>query len=181
MVHVASPVSFSPNPQDVIPTSIAGAMNALKAANKSPSVKRFVLTGSGTAVLVPKPEQEGIEVSSESWNDESVESAWTEGGDAALRPYHVYAASKVESERAVWNFQRSDPRRRADLVVNTGDHHGKNSRKDKNLTSANYSTPQYQFWKDFGPASPRPPFYVVIYSERLVRQKYRSNGSDSST
>lgn len=110
-------------------------MNALKAANKSPSVRRFVYTGSGTAVLNPKPEQEGIEVSSESWNDESVESAWKEGGDATQRPYHVYAASKVEAERAVWNFQRSDPRRRADLVVNTGEHqlhkrkHGQESNK----------------------------------------------------
>lgn len=139
---MASPLSFSPNPQDVIPTSIAGATNALKAANKSPSVKRFVYTGSGTAVLVPKPDQEGIEVSSESWNDESVESAWKEGGDATLRPYHVYAASKVEAERAVWNFQRSDPRRRADLVVNTGENHDTNSSKDKSLTSANYSSPQ---------------------------------------
>lgn len=116
-------------------------MNALKAANKSPSVKRFVYTGSGTAVLVPKPEQEGIEVTSESWNDESVESAWKEGGDATQRPYHVYAASKVEAERAVWNFQRSDPTKRADLVVNTGEHHDTNASKDKNLTSANYSTP----------------------------------------
>ncbi|KAI8173686.1 Aldehyde reductase 2 [Colletotrichum sp. SAR 10_86] len=41
VIHVASPVSLSPDPESVIPSSINGAMNALKAANRSPTVKRF--------------------------------------------------------------------------------------------------------------------------------------------
>ncbi|KAI8229789.1 Aldehyde reductase 2 [Colletotrichum sp. SAR 10_99] len=57
VIHVASPVSLSPDPESVIPSSINGAMNALKAANRSPTVKRFVLTSSSVAAALPKPGQ----------------------------------------------------------------------------------------------------------------------------
>ncbi|KAI8295491.1 Aldehyde reductase 2 [Colletotrichum sp. SAR11_240] len=61
VIHVASPVSLSPDPESVIPSSINGAMNALKAANRSPTVKRFVLTSSSVAAALPKPGQKGEE------------------------------------------------------------------------------------------------------------------------
>ncbi|EXF86353.1 NAD dependent epimerase/dehydratase [Colletotrichum fioriniae PJ7] len=119
VIHVASPVSFSTIPQDVIPTSVAGALNALKATNKSPAVKRFVLTSSSVAAALPRPEEEGVEVSFHSWNTDSVISAWQEGHDDPQRAWHVYTASKVEAEGAVWDFHRSDTTRRADLIINT--------------------------------------------------------------
>ncbi|KAJ0162447.1 Aldehyde reductase 2 [Colletotrichum tanaceti] len=120
VVHVASPVSFSPNPESVIPSSIAAAMKALKAANKSPSVKRFVFTSSSVAAVLPKPNKRGIEVTADSWNTHSVEIAWREAPYHPQRAWHVYAASKVEAETAVWGFHYENIRRRYDLVVNTG-------------------------------------------------------------
>lgn len=120
VVHVASPILFSPNPENVIPSSIAVALNALKAANKSPSVKRFVFTSSSVAAALPKPNKRGIEVTADSWNTHSVEIAWREAPYHPQRAWHVYAASKVEAETAVWRFHYENIRRRYDLVVNTG-------------------------------------------------------------
>lgn len=120
VIHVASPVSFSPHPESVIPVSVAGALNVLKAANRSPSVKRFVLTSSSVAAALPRPDQAGIDVTADSWNTESVEIAWREAPYHPQRAWHVYAAGKVEAERAVWKFYHKDKSRRYDLVVNTG-------------------------------------------------------------
>ncbi|KAF9872764.1 NAD dependent epimerase/dehydratase [Colletotrichum karsti] len=117
VIHVASPVSLSPDPESVIPSSINGALNALKAANRSPSVKRFVLTSSSVAAALPKPGQKGEEVTTTSWNIESVAVAW--GKPHPHQAWHVYAASKIEAERAVWKFYNQDKSCRPDLVVNT--------------------------------------------------------------
>ncbi|KAJ0335905.1 hypothetical protein COL922a_008633 [Colletotrichum nupharicola] len=117
VIHVASPVSLSPDPESVIPSSINGAMNALKAANRSPTVKRFVLTSSSVAAALPKPGQKGEEVTTTSWNIESVAVAW--GKPHPHQAWHVYAASKIEAERAVWKFYNQDKSCRPDLVVNT--------------------------------------------------------------
>ncbi|TDZ46857.1 Aldehyde reductase 2 [Colletotrichum trifolii] len=117
VIHVASPVSLSPDPESVIPSSIAGVMNALRAANKSPSVKRFVLTSSSVAAALPKPDGKRFDVTADSWNIESVAIAW--GEPHPHQAWHVYAASKSEAERAVWKFYKQDRSRRPDLVVNT--------------------------------------------------------------
>ncbi|KZL80451.1 nad dependent epimerase dehydratase [Colletotrichum incanum] len=119
VVHVASSIFFNPNPECVIPSSVAVAMNALKAANKSPSVKRFIFTSSSVAAALPKPNKSGIEVTADSWNTQSVEIAWREAPYHPQRAWHVYAAGKVEAETAVWKFNYENIRRRYDLVVNT--------------------------------------------------------------
>ncbi|OHF01191.1 NAD dependent epimerase/dehydratase [Colletotrichum orchidophilum] len=119
VIQVASPVALSPNPESIIPRSITVAMNALKAANKSPSVKRFIFTSSSVAAALPQPDKKRIEVSSDSWNTESVEIAWREAPYHPQRAWHIYAASKVEAEMAVWKFYHENIRRRYDLIVNT--------------------------------------------------------------
>ena len=68
-------MSFSSNPHDVIPPTIAGATNCLRAAEKEPSVKRFVYTSSSTACLIPQPNKE-ITVDKETWNQDAIEQAW---------------------------------------------------------------------------------------------------------
>lgn len=50
------------DPNAVIPKVVGGAINALKAAAKEPSVKRVVLTSSSSAALIPQPNAEGIVV-----------------------------------------------------------------------------------------------------------------------
>ncbi|KAF4774619.1 NAD dependent epimerase/dehydratase [Colletotrichum scovillei] len=119
VIHAASPVSFSPNPESVIPRSITVALNALKAANKAASVKRFIFTSSSVAAALPQPEKKGIEVNSDSWNTESVEIAWREAPYHPQRAWHIYAASKVEAEMAVWKFYHENIRRRYDLIVSS--------------------------------------------------------------
>ncbi|KAK1673867.1 NAD dependent epimerase/dehydratase [Colletotrichum godetiae] len=119
VIHAASPVSFSPNPESVIPRSITVALNALRAANKATSVKRFIFTSSSVAAALPQPEKKGIEVTSDSWNTESVEIAWREAPYHPQRAWHIYAASKVEAEMAVWKFYHENIRRRYDLIVSS--------------------------------------------------------------
>lgn len=53
MAIQASDVSFSSDPQAVIPKVVKGVLNALEAASKHSSVKRFVLTSSSSAALLP--------------------------------------------------------------------------------------------------------------------------------
>ncbi|KAF7957342.1 hypothetical protein EAE96_002928 [Botrytis aclada] len=103
IAHVASNLSFSPNPNDVIPECLAGVNNILESAAAEPSVKRFVITSSSAAASLPKPNKE-FYIDENTWNDEAVEEAHAPPPYEPSRTWSVYAASKVESERALWNF-----------------------------------------------------------------------------
>lgn len=56
VAHVASDVSFGPDPKVVVGAAVAGVLNALKAAAKTPSVKRVVYTSSSIATAHPRPD-----------------------------------------------------------------------------------------------------------------------------
>ena len=114
VVHVASVLSFDADPNKVIPQVVAGAVNALEAAAKQPSVKRFVYTSSSTAITAPKP-NEKFEVSIEDWNTEDVEAAWKPPPYEPTRNWAVYGASKTQAEQAVWKFAKE---KKPDFVVN---------------------------------------------------------------
>lgn len=51
-------MNFSADPAAVIPPTVRGAINALRAASKHPSVKQFVLTSSSSAATSPKLDAE---------------------------------------------------------------------------------------------------------------------------
>ena len=74
MAHVASVLTFDPDPNKVIPAVVNGAVNAASSAAKQSSVKRFVYTSSSTAITAPKPNVE-FTISTDNWNDEEVEAA----------------------------------------------------------------------------------------------------------
>ncbi|KAF5875692.1 putative aldehyde reductase protein [Botrytis fragariae] len=103
IAHVASNMSFSPNPNDVIPECLAGVNGLLESAASEPSVKRFVITSSSMATTSPKPNKE-FYIDENTWNDEDVEAAHAPPPYEPSRTWAVYGSSKVESERAVWNF-----------------------------------------------------------------------------
>ncbi|KAG8164167.1 hypothetical protein KVR01_006085 [Diaporthe batatas] len=110
IIHAASDTTFSEDADFVISTVVAGTEHFLRAAAKEPSVKRFTLTSSATAALLPKPGVEGIVVTTETWDDEAVEAAKTKGtavGPSAYS-YVVYAASKTQGERALWDFVKKE-------------------------------------------------------------------------
>lgn len=94
---------------------VAGALNAISAASKAPSIKRFVYTSSSTAILLPKPNIE-LNVSTEDWNIEAIEAAWKPPPYEPGRAFAVYAASKTEAEQRMWDFMNCE---KPGFVLNT--------------------------------------------------------------
>jgi nucleoside-diphosphate-sugar epimerase len=138
-------MTFDPDPNKVIPTVIAGAVNALKAAFAEPSVKRFVYTSSSTAALLPKPNVPGIVVTENTWNDEAVKLAWSFTAYSAEQANLTYAASKTQAEQEVWKFYNENKHKRPDLVVNTGE---PDATKGRVPPLKNKSAPRLQLWQE---------------------------------
>ncbi|KAI9646380.1 hypothetical protein NHQ30_004371 [Ciborinia camelliae] len=103
IAHVASNLSFSPNPNEVIPECLSGVNGILKSAASEPSVKRFVITSSSMAATHPKPNKE-FYIDENTWNEEDVEAAHAPPPYEPSRKWAVYGASKTEAEQAVWKF-----------------------------------------------------------------------------
>lgn len=106
VIHVASVVSFSPDPHQVVPQTVAGVLNMLKAAHLESSVKRFVFTSSSVAATMPDP---GVvaHLHENTWNEHTEKIAWADPPYKDERAFDVYAASKIASERAAWDFIRT--------------------------------------------------------------------------
>lgn len=68
--------------------------------------------------VVPKPNTE-LTVTTKTWNDEAVDAAWNNKGQA-IGPnsynFIVYAASKTEGERALWKFMKDE---KPDFIANS--------------------------------------------------------------
>ncbi|KAK5049350.1 hypothetical protein LTR84_004279 [Exophiala bonariae] len=118
VMHVASPVDINPDPDVVIPIVVDSTLNALTAASdEAGTVKRFVLTSSGSAVVFPKPNHR-VNVTAETWNEESVRIVQDFPADMSViqRGFVVYMASKVKGEQALWNWVKENPN--SSLAVN---------------------------------------------------------------
>ncbi|KAF7536253.1 hypothetical protein G7054_g4640 [Neopestalotiopsis clavispora] len=119
VIHVASIMTFDPDPQKVIPQTVAGAMNALEAAYAEPSVRRFVLTSSSTAAIL-SPNPAGTKVHAGTWNEKAVRAA---GTDTTLpvqeQALLAYSAAKTRAEQMIWDFHKKNQEKRPDLAVNT--------------------------------------------------------------
>ena len=105
LVHTASIVTFSPDPSTVIPGFVAFVENALSAAKKEPSIKRFVLTSLSAAAATNRL-NEPDDLDDSCWNEQSVAAARAPPPYTLDRALAVYSASKVASEKALWNFIR---------------------------------------------------------------------------
>ncbi|KAI5370434.1 Putative NAD-dependent epimerase/dehydratase, NAD(P)-binding domain superfamily [Septoria linicola] len=103
VIHVASDLSLSPDPNKVIPATIAGLKNALDAAAASATVKKVVYTSSVVTLPQVKTGSPG-QISASDWNAESVKQAWAPPPYEADRMLAVYGASKVESEQFAWKY-----------------------------------------------------------------------------
>ncbi|KAK5690665.1 hypothetical protein LTR17_025902 [Elasticomyces elasticus] len=115
IMHVASVMSYSPDPHQVIAPTIAGAINALEAAAKEPTVRRFVYC-SATAAAVSQGTGKRNTVTHESWNMAAFKTAWEPPPYNNDRAYAVFASSKMQTEQAVWRWVRS---RRPHFAINT--------------------------------------------------------------
>jgi hypothetical protein len=103
IAHVASDVTFSPDPNKVIPAVINGINGILKAAANEPSVKRFVYTSSSTAATFPIPNKV-FTIDANTWNEAQVKEAWAPPPYQDERKWAVYGASKTQGEQALWKF-----------------------------------------------------------------------------
>jgi nucleoside-diphosphate-sugar epimerase len=116
IIHTASDTSLNPDPTVVVPRTVAMATSVLKAAKKAGTCTRFVFTSSSSAVAMPKPDTK-FRMDKDTWNTETAEKV------RAMQPpfppegfADVYAASKIEAERAVWKFVEDE---KPSFTVNT--------------------------------------------------------------
>ena len=107
IAHVATYNSFSPDPDAVITPTVRSVQNVLAAAQKSASVERVVLCSSSVAAAPVMP-GEGFHVDSKSWNTAAVEAAWNGKEEGIGKAIQVYSASKVEGEKAAWDFMEKE-------------------------------------------------------------------------
>ncbi|OPB37939.1 hypothetical protein A0O28_0102230 [Trichoderma guizhouense] len=103
IIHVASIVTFDPDPNKVIPKTVAGATSILEAATREPSVKAFVYTSSIGAVTMPRPGND-IQITWDTYNDFATQAAWAPPPYEPSRGMLTYMASKAAAEKAVWQF-----------------------------------------------------------------------------
>lgn len=104
-MHVASPTQPTVDPKEIVPVATNGVLEILKSAMDEKNILRFVLTSSSVAVVEPARAQNSI-VTFDMWNQEAVTQAWAPpyAQDRALA---VYAASKVQSEKTMWEWMAS--------------------------------------------------------------------------
>ncbi|KAJ4004010.1 hypothetical protein NW766_011866 [Fusarium irregulare] len=103
VAHIASILSFDPNPNNVVPQTVAGVTSILKSASSEASVTRFAFTSSIAATVSLTPDQDGV-IDRNSWNELAVKMAWSPPPYEASRAMLVYAASKVAAEQALWKY-----------------------------------------------------------------------------
>lgn len=111
-MHVASPLGGFENATVAVPIGIKGALNALNACAKVPSVKRFVFTSSSLAASFPKPNIE-CSIDENSYNEEAVDIVKK---DPTIKGLYIYSALKAETEKAVWQWMKDH---RPNFVINT--------------------------------------------------------------
>ncbi|PTB59440.1 hypothetical protein M431DRAFT_544914 [Trichoderma harzianum CBS 226.95] len=116
IIHVATDVTLASEPHRIIPAVRNGTINALKAASSQESVKRFVLTSSSTAAIIPQANKKGVIVDESTWNDDVVALAWSGTAPDSAKGYTTYAASKTEGERAAWKWVEEN---KPGFVLNT--------------------------------------------------------------
>ncbi|KAF5557312.1 aldehyde reductase 2 [Fusarium phyllophilum] len=103
VAHIASVLDFDPNPNNVVPQTVAGVTSVLESASKESSVTRFVFTSSIVAAVFPTADQDGV-VDRNSWNEFAVKEAWAPPPYEPSRAMLVYAASKVAAEQVLWKY-----------------------------------------------------------------------------
>ncbi|KXG52016.1 NAD-dependent epimerase/dehydratase [Penicillium griseofulvum] len=104
VAHVASDLSFSSNPEEVVPWVLRAVHNVLEACSRHRDIKRVVMTSSAIAALFPQPNKEGIVVREDSWNHEAIKQAYDPNSPEHMMGWICYAASKTEAEKAAWKW-----------------------------------------------------------------------------
>ncbi|UKZ75601.1 hypothetical protein TrVFT333_003289 [Trichoderma virens FT-333] len=116
IVHVATDVTLVNEPHRIIPAVRNGTINVLKEASSQESVKRFVLTSSSVAAIIPEANKKGVIVDENTWNDDVVGLAWSGTAPDSAKGYITYSTSKTEGERAAWKWMEEN---NPNFILNT--------------------------------------------------------------
>ncbi|KAI9695934.1 MAG: hypothetical protein M1820_008346 [Bogoriella megaspora] len=107
IVHMASPISQFFRDPSIIDTAVKGTTSILASAvayaktQPDPPLRSFVLTSSTAAMQRPKDPP--YTFTDRDWNDFSPAQVAEKGSE--VESYHIYRASKVASEKALWQFR----------------------------------------------------------------------------
>lgn len=82
---------------------VTSTLSILRSCAAQPSVKSVALTSSSTAAIWPRADVE-YDIGEDTWNEESLEKAYSLPDNHPHKPWHIYAASKMLGERAAWKF-----------------------------------------------------------------------------
>jgi nucleoside-diphosphate-sugar epimerase len=107
-------MTFSPDPNVVIPPTVKYTMNLLKAASHHSTVKRFTLSSSCASAASPGDTRI---IDKDTWNDSAIERAWAPAPYEPSRGFDVYAASKALSERDAWQWYDKE---KPGFILNAG-------------------------------------------------------------
>ncbi|PMD39988.1 NAD(P)-binding protein [Hyaloscypha variabilis F] len=113
--HAAYNLSWTPDPNVLIPEVHTTITELLRSAAAEPSVKRFIYTSSISACWTAVPNEE-IKIDENTWDEESIKKAWAPPPYTLERSHIVYSAGKVMSEQTVWKFVKEQ---RPNFVVNS--------------------------------------------------------------
>jgi nucleoside-diphosphate-sugar epimerase len=80
VVHAATMMNFDPNPDNSVPSVVAAAFGAMKAAAKERKVKRFVFTSSSAAGVSPFAGNDAV-LDEHTWNGTAVEETYKSSTD----------------------------------------------------------------------------------------------------
>ncbi|KFY48598.1 hypothetical protein V495_01194 [Pseudogymnoascus sp. VKM F-4514 (FW-929)] len=115
VIHVASDMTFCPDPHEVISPTVAGTLALLEAAAKLDSIRRFVLSSSCAAAASPEPGVSRV-INQDTWNSAAIDQAWAPPPYDRSRGFSVYAASKAQSEKEAWQWYRKN---KPHFILNT--------------------------------------------------------------
>ncbi len=110
IAHTASPLAMNAaEPDELIVPAVNGTTGLLASARQfATTVKRVILTSTGTAIASPTAEPRTVDESD--WNETAVREVREKGREASQ--IETYRASKTLAERAAWEWY--------DVHVNTG-------------------------------------------------------------
>ena len=119
IIHAAAVTHYSSTIEKVVPPMIKSVMNVLQAASRNESVRRVVMASSIVAGSAPRPGTKVV-INRDTWNDAAVDFVYAERdpNEAELGfafGVQVYAAAKVKSQRAAWEYAKQHP---DDFVLN---------------------------------------------------------------
>ncbi|KAL7800698.1 hypothetical protein V8C43DRAFT_313315 [Trichoderma afarasin] len=103
VVHIATPNTFNPDPNETVTQTVEFVVNLLIAAASEKTVKEFVYTSTiGAATMLPA--QPGFHFDGSNWNEGARALAWAPPPYTPDRGMIAYVQGKVEAEQAFWKF-----------------------------------------------------------------------------